>query len=290
MIVAVPPGFEVSDLFTRWVFDPVVVVSITAAAWLYLAGLRRVRAAGRPLRHAWAAAFFAGLSAIALALVSPIDAYADASQWVHMVQHLLLTLVAPPLLALGAPITLALRASPAMRARWLVPLLRSRPAAVLANPVVGWVLFAGAPFAIHFSPLFDLALRNDVVHAAEHALWLGTALIYWWPIVGRDPAPHRTGHPARMLSMILMMPATSFAALALYRSPASLYPSYAGLPPPWGPQALGSQRVAAVMMWLVGNLAMVLAMLIVAAAWRRDEERRTHEAEARAGLSAIGTG
>jgi putative copper resistance protein D len=273
--VSVPDGFGVGDLATRWVFDPIVVLSITLTAWLYVAGLRRLRASGRPFPRRWAAAWFAGLGAITLALVSPIDAYADATLWVHMVQHLLLTLVAPPLLALGAPVTLALRAaSPEARRRWLVPVLRSRPVAVLANPVVGWALFVGAPFAIHFSPLFDLALRNDAVHAAEHALWLGTAIVYWWPIVGRDPTPHRMGYPARMLSMILTMPATSFAALALYGASAPLYPAYAALPAPWGPEALGSQRVAAVIMWLVGNLAMVLAMLVVAAAWRRDEERR----------------
>jgi putative copper resistance protein D len=273
---SVPGGVEVSDLVTRWVFDPVVVLSLTAAAWLYLGGLRRLRSSGRPFPRRWTTAYLAGLGAVALALVSPIDVYADALLWVHMCQHLLLTLVAPPLLALGAPITLALRAtSPRTRRRWLVPVLRSRPVAFLANPIVGWVLFAGAPFAIHFSPLFDLALRDDAVHAAEHALWLGTALVYWWPIVGRDPMPHRVSYPARMFSMILTMPATSFAALALYGASTSLYPAYAALPAPWGAQALGSQRVAALIMWLVGNLAMVVAMLVVAAAWKRDEERQS---------------
>jgi len=282
----VPDGFGPSDLATRWVFDPVVVVALSGAAWAYAAGLRRLRAADRPFPRRWAWAWFAGLGIIALALLSPIDAYAEASLWVHMIQHLLLTLVAPPLLALGAPVTLALRsARPAARRRWILPLLRSRPVAVLANPVVGWILFAGAPFAIHFSPLFDLALRDDAVHAFEHGLWLGTALVYWWPIVGRDPMPHRMSYPARMLSLLLMMPATSFVALALYGAAAPLYPAYAALPAPWGALALGSQRVAAVIMWLVGNLAMVLAILVCAGAWRRDEDRRT-AGEAHAGVPA----
>jgi cytochrome c oxidase assembly factor CtaG len=276
----VPSGFEAIDLLTRWTFDPLVVVAIAAAAWAYAGGLRRVRSSGRPFPRRWVAAWFGGLGAIALALVSPIDAYADALLWVHMLQHLLLTLVAPPLLALGAPITLALRASrPTTRSRWVMPVLRSRPVAFLAHPVVGWALFVGTPFAIHFSPVFDLALRDGVVHAAEHAVWLGTAAIFWWPIVGRDPMPHRVSHPARILPMVMAMPATSFAALALHSASASLYPTYAGLPAPWGQQALGSQRAAAVMMWLVGNLAMVIAMLVVAAAWRRDEEGRTARLE-----------
>ena len=270
----VPAGFELSDLLTRWVLDPIAVVALCLAAWLYIAGLRRVRSVRRPFPRRWSAAYFLGLGAIALALLSPIDAYADASLWVHMCQHLLLTVVAPPLLALGAPITLALRTSPVrFRMRVLVPLLRSRLVEHVTRPVVGWVLFAGAPFAIHFSPLFDLALRNDAVHAFEHALWLGTALIFWWPIVGRDPTPHRMSYPARMLSMFLAMPAGSFAAVALYGASTALYPAYAALPAPWGgSDALGSQRTSAVIMWLVGNLAMVVAMLIVAAAWKRNEE------------------
>lgn len=290
MIAAtVPDGFAPSDLATRWVFDPIVVLALAAAAWAYVAGLRRVRAAGRPFPGRWSTAWFAGLGALALALLSPIDAYADASLWVHMVQHLLLTLVAPPLLAFGAPVTLALRAArPDVRRRWLLPVLRSRPVAILANPIVGWALFVGAPFAIHFSPLFDLALRDDAVHATEHALWLGTALVYWWPIVGRDPMPHRMSYPARMLSMLLTMPATSFAALAIYGASTALYPTYAALPDPWGGLALGSQRVAAVIMWLVGNLFMVAAMLVCAGAWKRDEERRTEPPVLVAGVPTPG--
>jgi putative copper resistance protein D len=286
---SVPDGFTPRDLATRWVLDPLVVLALVAAAWLYVAGLRRLRAQGRPFPRRWSTAWFAGLGALALALLSPVDAYADASLWVHMVQHLLLTLVAPPLLALGAPVTLALRASrPAARRRWLLPVLRSRAVAIAANPVVGWALFVGAPFAIHFSPLFDLALRNGAVHALEHALWLGTALVYWWPIVGRDPMPHRMGYPARMLSMLLTMPATSFVALALYGASAALYPSYAGLPEPWGSLALGSQRVAAVVMWLAGNLFMVGAMLVCAGAWKRDEERRADDPVLVAGVPSPG--
>jgi putative membrane protein len=284
--VTVPDGFGPSDLATRWVLDPIVIVAIALAAWAYVGGLRRVRTAGRPFPRRWIACWFAGLGAIALALLSPIDAYADASLWVHMIQHLLLAFVAPPLLALGAPVTLALRAlRPDTRRRWLLPVLRSRPVAALTNPVVGWALFVGTPFAIHFSPLFDLALRDDAVHAFEHGIWLSTALVYWWPIVGRDPMPHRMSYPARMLSMLLTMPATSFVAIAIYGASAPLYPTYASLADPWGSLALGSQRVAAVIMWVAGNLVMVVAMLVCASAWRRDEERRADATEIVAGAA-----
>ena len=189
--------------------------------------------------------------------------------------------MAPPLLALGAPITLALRAgSPAVR-RWIAASLRSPVAAFFANPIVGWTLFVGVPVFVHASPLFDEALRSTPWHALEHGLWLSAALIYWWPIVGVDPNPHPVRWPVRMLSLFLAMPAMSFLALGIYAGDVPLYPTYASLPAPWGPAALGDQRDAAVMMWLVGNLALVLAILLVAAAWKRDEDARQRRVEER---------
>jgi putative copper resistance protein D len=199
-----------------------------------------------------------------------------------MVQHLLLTLLAPPLLALGSPIALALRATRPATAKILSRLLRSDLAVVLSNPVVGWTLFVGVGFAIHLTSLFDLALRSTVVHALEHVLWLGAALVYWWPIVGRDPSAHPVSYPVRLLSLFLAMPAMSFLALAIYSARAPLYDGYATLPAPWGPSALADQRAGATMMWLVGNLALVLSMLIVATAWKRDDDARQHRLEARA--------
>ena len=110
---------------------------------------------------------------------------------------------------------------------------------------------------------------------------MGAALVYWWPIVGRDPSPHPMSFPVRMLSLFLAMPAMSFLALAIYSARSPLYPTYASRPAPWGPSALADQHGAAVMMWLVGNLAFVVAMLIVAAAWKRDEDIRQRRLESR---------
>jgi putative membrane protein len=278
---SVPPDAHATTILTSWTLNPMAIVPIVAAAWLYGMGLRRAARSGTPHPHRSAVAFFAGLAVVALALASPIDAYAEASFSVHMAQHLLLTLLAPPLLALGAPITLALRATRPATAKLVSRLLRSQVAVVLGSPVVGWVLFVGVGFVIHLTPLFDLALRSPAIHALEHALWLGAALLYWWPIVGRDPTPHPMSHPVRLLSLFLAMPAMSFLALAIYSARAPLYDGYASLPAPWGPAALADQRGGATMMWLVGNLALVVAMLIVAAAWKREEDARQRRLEAR---------
>jgi cytochrome c oxidase assembly factor CtaG len=282
VLLSVPPDARAATIITSWTLNPLAIVPIVAAAWLYGMGLRRAARAGTPHPRRAAVAFFAGLTVVALALASPIDAYAEVSFSFHMAQHLLLTLLAPPLLALGAPITLALRSTRPQTARLLSRLLRSVPAVVLSDPVVGWALFVGVALVIHLTPLFDLALRSSGAHALEHALWLAAALVYWWPIVGRDPTAHPMGYPVRLLSLFLAMPAMSFLALAIYSARGPLYDGYATLPAPWGPSALADQRAGATMMWLVGNLALVLAMLIVATAWKRDDDARQHRLEARA--------
>ncbi|HET9310103.1 MAG TPA: cytochrome c oxidase assembly protein [Actinomycetota bacterium] len=275
------PGTDTWSWLRAWPGDPLTLALLLAAASLYAAGLLRLRRAGTPFPARWTAAYWCGLAVLAIALLSPVDTYADASFSVHMTQHLLLTFVAPPLLALGAPITLALRASSPTTGRRIGRVLRSPLARILSNPIVGWSLFVGVPFAIHLSPLFDASLRSSPVHALEHALWIVAALVYWWPIVGRDPNPHPVTYPVRMLSLFLAMPLMSFLALALYQGTTPLYPSYAALPAPWGPRALTEQRWAALQMWLAGNLALMIAILVVAVAWKRAEDEGQRRLEAR---------
>jgi len=287
--LTVPAATDAGTVLAQWRWDPVTVAGMLAAASLYALGVARVRRAGGRWPAAWSTWFGAGLATFAVALVSPVDAYADVSFSVHMGQHLLLTMLAPPLLALGAPITLALRASSPGTARAITSALKSHAVSFLGRPVVGWLLFVTVPVAVHYSPLFDLAIRSRPWHAFEHASWVSVALVYWWPIVGRDPSPHPVRYPVRLLSMFLAMPATSFLALALYMASSPIYPAYASLAAPWGLSALGDQRNAAVLMWLVGNLGMMVAMLLVAAAWKRDDDARQRRLEARAdGLEPAG--
>jgi putative copper resistance protein D len=281
MAAVIPQSGGLWTVLSQWRFEPITLAFLLTAGSLYAAGTLRLRRASRPWSRGRSVWFAAGLFALAVALLSPVDAFADVSFAVHMVQHLLLTLAAPPLLALGAPVTLALRAARPPVARRISAALRSPVVVFLANPVVGWALFVGVPVVIHAGPLFDVALRSTPWHAAEHALWLTAALIYWWPIIGVDPNPHPVPWPARMLSLSLAMPAMSFLALAIYTADAPLYPTYAGLAAPWGARALEDQRGAAVTMWLVGNLALVVAMLVVAAAWKRDDDARQRRIEDR---------
>jgi putative copper resistance protein D len=281
------PSADPARALLQWSLDPLPIAACFLAGAAYVSGLRRLRASGRPYARSRPPAFFAGLAALLVALASPVDVYAEVLFSVHMVQHLLLAYVAPPLLALGAPITLALAATrPTVRNRFLVPFLRSKLVSLLSLPTVGWTLFVVSGFAVHFSGLFEAALEQTRVHAIEHVIFLGVGLLFWWPIVGVDPAPHRMSYPARLMSLSMAMVVTGFVAVALYSADRPLYAWYAALPAPWGPAALPDQRRAAAIMWVLGSLILIVAGLFAAAAWRRHDEARQRRIEAALDRSA----
>jgi len=279
-VAAAPlPPLSAWSLLTRWSLRPSVAIPWSVGVVAYLRAVRRLRASGGIWSRARVAAFVGGALTLLVALASGIDAYADAFFSVHAVQHLLLTMVAPPLLACSAPVTLALRTLARDRARTLARALHARPVRLLTHPVVAWVLFATVPFALHFSAAYDDALRNVWLHAGEHALLLTVGILYWWPIVGVDPAPRPLAHPARLLSLVLAMPAQSFLALAIYAAPLSLYPGYVAAMQAFGASPLADQRTAAAMMWVGGGLILLAAVLISVLRWKWEDERRERRRE-----------
>jgi cytochrome c oxidase assembly factor CtaG len=277
-----PPSL--ATLALDWRFEPLVVIPLLLAAVGWLVIVRRVarQHPERPVPARRTAAVLGALAAIAIALLSGIERYDTTLFSVHMVQHLLLMLVAAPLLALAAPVTQLLRAaSPATRARWLLPVLHSTPVAVLGHPVVVWLTFTVVLWIGHFSPLFDLALESEGVHQLEHAIFLVAAILFWWPVVGLDPARHRLGYPARGLYLLAQMPFNSFLGMAILFAAAPLYPHYATLGTPYGIAALADQQLAGGIMWLAGDVVFILAILVVVAAWMRHEERDAPAADRR---------
>jgi putative copper resistance protein D len=216
-----------------------------------------------------------GLSALFVALCSPVATYDTTLFSAHMIQHLLLMMVAAPLLALAAPITLLLRlSSPRARKRLVLPVLHSRLLRVAAFPVVAWVVFAAVMYVSHFSPLFDAALEDEAIHVAEHGIYLGAALLFWWPVVGADPSPWRLPHPARIFYLFLGMPWSSFLGLAIFSANEVLYPHYATVQRDWGPTPLEDQQWAGGIMWAGGDLLFLLTLVLAVAAWLRAEEEQ----------------
>jgi cytochrome c oxidase assembly factor CtaG len=190
----------------------------------------------------------AGLLVVAVALSPPLDARADARLSAHMVQHVVLTMVAAPLLA----------------ASWA--------RAPRVHPLLAWVLFAATGWAVHFSPLFEAALEHFPVHVLEHWLLLGTAVLFWAQVVGPRA---RLSHPLRLLYLVVAMPQNTFLSLAILSSTTVLYPHYEA----YG-RALADQRQAGGIMWVAGDLVLLVSVLVVAAAWARHEERQNLTEEA----------
>jgi putative copper resistance protein D len=279
--VAPPPALP--GVLFAWRFEPLPIVGILLAGGLYLWAVRRVERehpANRPPRgRTWA--FMGGLVAIALALISPIEAYEGQLFTVHMVQHMLLELVAAPLLLLGAPITLALRAaSPSVR-RGLLAFLQSRVIHLISFPLVAWLLFAGVNWGWHFSDLYNQALENVPLHYFQHFTFLAAALLFWWPVIGLDPSPWRLPHPLRLFYLFLAMPQNSFLGVAIMSAPHILYQHYLTNLRTWGPAPLDDQSIGGIVMWVFGDVVFLAAMALVVASWVRLEDRKTARLDAR---------
>jgi putative membrane protein len=280
-----PPEPTLATIFSAWSGEPLPWVAIVAATGAYLTAVWMVDRAHPATRvPRWRiAAWLAGVAVIAVALVSAVDIYAGSLFSVHMVQHLLLAMVAPPLLALGAPVTLALRACPAyIRRTVLLPILHSRIVKAVSWPPVGWILLAVVMWATHFSPLFNAALENEALHSLEHGLYLVAGLLFWWPVIGADPIRWRLGPISRMAYLAAQMPANTAVGLAIYFAPVVLYPHYALLGRTWGPDPLTDQQIAGIVMWGVGDIIILGALVLAIAAWLRADERHSRRTRERA--------
>jgi putative copper resistance protein D len=278
-----PPEPRLPGVLLAWSLDPLPLIGVALAAAGYLWATRRLARSGTRKPHPrWRTlSFLAGLAAIVVALSSPIEAYEGVLFSVHMVQHMLLELVAAPLLLLGAPVTLALRiASPSVRGRMLA-ILHGRVVALISFPLVGWLVFAGVNWGWHFSTLYDQALENAALHYVQHASFLAASLLFWWPVIGADPSRWRLPYPVRLFYLFLAMPQNSFLGVALMSAGTILYPHYLSNLRTWGPTALADQSAGGILMWVGGDLVFLTAMGAVVAAWVRHEDRRTARLDAR---------
>jgi putative copper resistance protein D len=280
-VAATPPN--VAMVLTGWSFDVEVWLPVLLAAWGYLVLVRAVDRAHPtnrvPRVRVWC--WLAGLAVLLVATQSVIGAYDTTLFTVHMAQHLLLTMVAAPLLLLGAPVTLLLRAaSSELRQDLILPVLHSRVVRFLSHPIVAWTQFAAIMWASHFTGLFDAALEDPLIHVLEHALFLGSALLFWWPVIGADPGPRRLSHPMRLGYLLVGMPFSSFLGLAIFSASSVLYEHYATLQRTWGQTPLEDQQWAGGIMWAGGDLVFLLAMVVTMIAWLRAEEAEGRRVDA----------
>jgi cytochrome c oxidase assembly factor CtaG len=267
------PPYGPSALATQWQFAPVVTGVVVVLAGLYGWGVVRVarRHPARPWSRWRTASFGAGLLVIVLATQSGIGAYDDLLFYDHMIQHLLLLMVAPPLLIGGQPLTLLLHASRNPVHTWAKRVLRSRVAGFLTWPVFGIVLYALAVLAAHLTPIASVVEQNQTVHNLEHALFVVIGYLFFLPILGTEPIRWRLSYPVRFVLLVLLMPIDTFTGVALgYGSPSS-----PGVPtgprPAWAPSPVSDLHTGGAVMWVGGDGIMFALMMIVFLMWARDE-------------------
>jgi putative copper resistance protein D len=205
--------------------------------------------------------------------VTGLHAYDTALLSVHMVQHMVLSMIAPIFLALGAPVTLALRTLHGWPRRRLLAALHSRVAKVLTFPLVPFGLFVVNPFALYFSGLYRLTLENAFAHEWVHIHFIVTGCLFFWPLVGLDPLPGRWPYPARALLMVLSVPFHTVLGLTVMQSSTLFggdwYPSLQlGWSDPWT-----DQKIAGGILWAGGEFVSIAMLGVLVVQWVRQSER-----------------
>jgi cytochrome c oxidase assembly factor CtaG len=269
------PPFGFLEVVSRWQFAPVVTGFVVVAAGLYLWGVLRVRRRhpARPWPSWRTALFLGGLAVVVIATQSGVGAYDDVLFWDHMIQHLLLLMVAPPMLVLGQPATLLLHASRNPLHTWTKKFLRSRVIAAITWPPLGFVLYAGVIIGTHLTGFMNLVLANEAVHDGEHVLYLAAGYLYFLPLIGREPIRWKVSYPSRIFLLFLAMPVDAFTGLALGSEGGNPFPNMARQRPSWAPSPINDVHIGGAIMWVGGAGIMFALTMIVFFAWSR--ERRS---------------
>jgi putative copper resistance protein D len=267
------PPFGWSAVLTQWQFAPVVTALAAVSGALYAWGVVRVarRHPGRPW-PLWRAGLFAGgLAVLVVATQSGVGAYDDVLFWDHMVQHLMLLMVAPPLLIAGEPITLLMHASRNPLHTWTKRAVRSRLASFLTWPVFGAAAYTAAVVAAHLTSVAQLTETNQTIHNAEHAAFAVIGYLFFLPILGREPIRWRLTYPMRFIILVLIMPVDTFTGLVLGYGGAGTPGVPAGPRPGWAPAPVADLHAGGAVMWIGGDAIMFGLMMLVFLMWSLDD-------------------
>lgn len=271
------------EVLSRTSFDLFWASLIVAAGVLYFRGV--LRAESLPLRvpHSpWrVAAFAAALVLVALAVMSPIHSYGNELLWVNFTGFLFLTMLAPPLFVLSAPLTLAFRVSSQQRRARLRSLYRSRVVSFVTFPVAIWLLFAAITYIWQLTELTEIAARNWWVRDIQEFTLLLVGLCFWYEGLQIDPVRWRMAHPMRILFIgVEMVHKGLFGAMFLSMS-RPFHQQFAASLPAWAPSPMMDQRLGILILWIGGNLIFLCAIIGLIAGWLRYEQRNQHRIDRR---------
>ncbi len=286
-----PPPLTPMRLITGWELEPVPALGVLAVGLLYLYGVHRLRARGDSWSP-WRTVMFVGLGlgSFVLATQSALAAYDTVLFSVHMAQHMVLAMLTPVFLALGAPITLAIRTLPPTGRTWLLAALHSRVAKVLTFPVVAGVLFVANPFALYLTDWYEATLRSGLLHDLNHLHFVLVGCLWFWPLLGLDPMPNRIPYPLRLLAVFTTMPLHAFLGVAIMGSSTLIAGDwYAEFDRSWGPTPERDQEIGGGILWATGDLVALVVLAALFVQWAqasgreaRREDRRLDRLEAEA--------
>ncbi|MFD3997647.1 cytochrome c oxidase assembly protein [Streptomyces sp. NPDC058548] len=278
MTMDLPPftlgrGLEFSpDLF--------FLIGCLAALGLYGWGVARLRRRGDAWPVSRTVFFTVGVLTIALVMCTKLNDYGMVMFSVHMVQHMVISMLSPILLLLGAPVTLALRALPVAGRgstgprELLLKLLHSRYMKVITHPGFTIPMFIASLYALYFTPLFDFLMGSKPGHIGMMVHFLMVGVVFFWPIMGVDPGPHRPGYVMRMLELFAGMPFHAFFGIALMMASEPMVTTYANPPASLGIDALTDQNAAGGIAWAFSEIPSVLVLIALVYQWYHSEQRQ----------------
>ena len=286
-VTAVEIGYDlagpptVARILFDWRFDLILGTAAIVFAGLYLAGVWRLRKRGDAWPSGRIVAWLCGCVVLLFATSSGIGRYMPAMFSMHMAAHMLLSMLVPVLLVLGAPVTLALRALPAARGddppgprEWLLAALHSRVSRFLTNPIVATIIFVSGFYGLYFGGIFDVAVTSHAAHVAMNVHFLLTGYLFYWVVIGVDPTPRPIPPIAKLAVVFASLPLHAFFGVVLMGTKAVLAGDfYKSLQLPWHTDLLADQRLGGGIAWSAGEVPLVLVLIALFIQWRRSDQR-----------------
>ncbi len=281
------PPFGPARVVTEWALDPFLFVASVWVVGLYLLGVRVLARRGDHWPVGRTVMFAGvGMGSFVVATSSGLGAYDTTLLSVHMVQHMILSMVVPLFLALGAPVTLALRTLPPTGRRWLLALVHSRVARVLSFPPLAFLLYIVSPWALYFTGWYEASLRNPFVHEMTHVHLVLVGSLFFWPLVGADPVPGRVAYPFRVGLTVLTLPFHAFLGVTVMDQSRIIAEDwYAALREgpmaSWLPSMAADQHLAGGILWGSGDLIGLSFFAVLFAQWVRQSQREAQREDRR---------
>lgn len=268
------PPLTVVRMLTAWTLDPFMVVPVLVAAGLYLWGVRMLRSRGDtwpPVRTAY---WFFGLVLVFVATSSALGVYDRTLFVVPAIQHMLLQMIAPVGLAMGAPITLAMRTFPVEWRRVVLAVVHSGPVRFIGRPGVAFALFAITQFAFYYTPLYEASLRDVWLHDLSHVHFVLVGFLFYWALLGVDPVPHRPPFFFKFMLVLALAPMHILLGIPIMLMNEVLAEGfYLEVARTWGPSLIDDQAVGGGVLWGFGDVAAAALITAFVTQWYRSDAR-----------------